>query len=200
MLKDNMQTYLNEKMNQAQSIELLNVEKEYAVQNELIPDGCTIIEVNDQTRFADAYIERCDKESEEVIAEESTAFLEKPMLYFKEHKNEFMYLETEVFDLIGVDAISIELDDVFGLYDAMLGLKLQKKYEPTIKEFLQTELLGDMVKYDLMFNPQDGLWHINFTLNYVEGFNEEMSIGAAYLLMYTFLFNLVKAVEAGKEQ
>lgn len=195
-----MQEMMNDQVKDSQTIQLLHVEKDYVETNGLIPEGCTVVEVNFQERFADVYIERCDKETEEVIAEEANAFLEQPIHYFTEHKNEFMYLETEVFDLIGVDAISIELDDVFGLYDAMLGLKLQKKYESTIKEFLQTELLGDMVKYDLMFNAQDGLWHINFTLNYVEGFNEEMSIGAAYLLMYTFLFNLVKAVEVGKKQ
>ena len=87
------------------------------------------IEKDPRLRFKDVYIERCDKETEELLAEESSSFLEQPIEYFKNHKNEFMYLESEWFDLIGVDAISFEADSVFGTYDVMMGLKLQKKYE-----------------------------------------------------------------------
>lgn len=104
-------------------------------------------------------------------------------------------MESKWFDLIGVDAVAFEADDVFGTYDVMLGLKLQKKFEPSIKEFLQNSLHNDGAKFDLMFDQGDGLWSLNFALNFVEGFNEEMSMREAYGLIYQFLFKLDEAVE-----
>ena len=144
--------------------------------------------------LSEAYIERCDKETEEVLAKEDSQFLQQPITYFKQHKNEFLYLESNLFEQIRVDAVSFEVDDVFGTYDVMLGLKLQKKFEPKIKEYLQNNLQGDEAKFDLMFN-QEGLWDLNFTLNYAEGFNEEMPIAEAYSLIYHFLFKLSEEVQ-----
>ena len=142
------------------------------------------------------YIERCDKESEQLISEENSAFLEQPLEFLKKHKNEFIYIESHWFDFIGVDALSLEVDDVFGTYDVMLGLKLQKKFEKNLKEYLNTHLHSDDSKFDLMFNGDEGLWSLNFGLNYVDGFQEEKSIGEAYQLIYRFLFKLVEAMEA----
>ncbi|PLR78710.1 branched-chain amino acid aminotransferase [Bacillus sp. V3-13] len=148
-----------------------------------------------ESRFADAYIERCDKESEQVIAAETPAFLERPIAYLEKHKNEFIYLESDWFDKIGIDAVSLEVDDVFGTYDTMVGLKLKKAAEARIKAYLNQELNGEEPKYDLMFDHAEGLWNLNFTLNYVNDFNEELSIGEAYNLIYLFLFKLVEAAD-----
>lgn len=145
--------------------------------------------------FTDAYIERLDKETEEVLAEESTAFLDQPITYFKNHQNEFMYLESNSFEQIQVDAISFEVDDVFGTYSVLLGLKLQKKHQQTIKEFLNANLGGEGENISLMFNGDDGLWDVNFSIHNVAGFNENMTIGDAYRLVFQFLAQLVSIVK-----
>ncbi|RTR28792.1 branched-chain amino acid aminotransferase [Robertmurraya yapensis] len=141
------------------------------------------------------YIERCDKETENLLAEEGQAFLSNPIDYLLAHKNEFVYIEATHFNEIGVDALSIEIDDVFGTYDVMLGLKLQKKHEQTIKAFLNRELQGDDIKYDLMFDQNDGLWNVNFTLNYLPDFRESMTFQEAFTSIYEFLAKLVQEVK-----
>ncbi|WP_147534214.1 branched-chain amino acid aminotransferase [Bacillus marasmi] len=148
------------------------------------------------TQFSDAYIERLDKETEEILASEEQGFLNQSISYFQQHKNEFMYLEAGAFSELGVDGISFEVDDVFETYEVLLGLKLQKKFQASIKEYLQTTLQSEEARFSLMFNGDDGLWDLNFGLNYVEGFKEELTIAEAYQLVYTYLKNLVEAVKS----
>lgn len=145
--------------------------------------------------FQDAHIERLDKESEELLAQEGASFLNQPIEYFKQHKNEFMYLEAALFTEIGVDGISFEIDDVFGTYEVLLGLKLQKKHQAAIKNYLESTLQGDEAKFSLMFNGDDGLWDLNFGLNYVEGFNDNLAIAEAFQLIYSYLKKLVDIVK-----
>lgn len=148
--------------------------------------------------FSDAYIERCNKESEEVISIENPDFFNQSLDFLKRNKNEFIYIESPSFDSIGVDAISLELDDVFGTYDVMLGLKLPKKYQTRLKEQLNSHLSGEEPKFDLMFNGDDGLWDVNFTLNYVNGYTEELSIGDACSMIYDFLFTIVEQAKTNE--
>jgi hypothetical protein len=155
-----------------------------------------MIEKNSEVQFSNVYIERCDKETEQLISEENSAFLEQPLEFLKKHKNEFLYIELERLDSLGIDALSLELDDVFGTYDVMLGLKLQKKYDSPLREQLHRQLSGEEPKFDLMFNREDGLWDLNFSLNYVEGFNEGISIGDACEIIYHFLSKLVDQVKS----
>jgi hypothetical protein len=159
---------------------------------EVILGGCFMV------NFSDAYIERCDKETENMIKNETGTFLAQPLTYLKKNKNEFIYLESNWFEGIRVEAVSLEVDDVFGTYDVMLGLKLQKKFEKTLREHLNTNLLGIEAKFDLMFSQDDGLWNLNFALNYVEGFKEEMTLNEAFQVIYQFLNNLVEAVKVGQ--
>ena len=183
-------------------VEIYKEEKDYTEKYKLIADNIkgniSLLEKNSPSRFSDAYIERCDKESENLIAEEKPTFLDQPIEYLKKNKNEFIYLESDWFEMIEVDAVSLEADDVFGTYDVMLGLKLQKKFETALKAHLKNELHEDEAKFDLMFHHDDGLWSLNFALNYADGFKEELSIGEAYRLIYHFLFKLVEAVEENK--
>lgn len=146
-------------------------------------------------RLDDAYIERIDKESEEVLAKETSEFLKQPIAYFKIHKNEFLYVESKSFDQVKTDAISFEVDDAFDTYDVMLGLRFQKKYASKIKEQLRNQLETEETPFDLIFNGEDGLWDLNFTFNYVSGFREDMAIGEAFDLIFSFLEELVRAVE-----
>jgi hypothetical protein len=191
MLKKQLETYIG---SQKGTVELHNVEKEYAERQGLL-NGVQIKQSEPGVRFKDAYIERGNKETEEFLGEEAFEFLSKPIGYFKEQKNEFMYLESKWFDLIGVDAISFEKDDVFSTFDVMLGLKLQKKYESDIKKYLVENLRGEGSRFDLMFDPNEGIWSLNFALNGIEGYNEDLSIGEAFDLIYGFLFGLAESIE-----
>jgi hypothetical protein len=147
------------------------------------------------SNFTDAYIERCSKETETMIANESSNFLNQPITYLKEHKNEFIYVESKLFEEIGIEGVSVEVDDVFGTYDVMLGLKLQKKFEKLLKEQLNHSLHGDEAKFDLVFSHDDGLWDLNFALNYVNGYTENISIHEALQLIHQFLTTLVHTVK-----
>lgn len=199
MLHKRMKQYISSLMSEEQqatpSFEIYQEEKEYMEEHELISNDVTLIEKDPTTRFQDAYIEKCDKNTEETLSEESFAFLEQPIDYLQKHKNEFLYLESKWLEIIGVDAITLELSDLFGTYDVMVGLQLQKKFEISLKENLRKELHGDEARFELIFNQTDGLFDLNFALNYVNGFNEGMSLEEAYLLIYRFLFKLVESVE-----
>ena len=191
MLKNQIEKYI---ASQNGTVELHNEEKEYAKELGLL-NGVQVNELDSGVRFKDAYIERGNKETEEFLGEESFEFLNQSVGYFKERKNEFMYLESRWFDLIGVDAVSFESDDVFGTFDVMLGLKLQKKYELHIKKYLEENLHGEGSRFDLMFDANEGIWSLNFPLNGIEGYKEELSIGEAYHLIYSFLFGLAVSIE-----
>ena len=206
MLKKQMTQYIAKLIEEKQEtqdgriqVEVYKEEREYIEKHHLLNDyldkSISLVEKGHRLRFSDAYIERCDKETEELLAEESSSFMHKPIEYFKIHSNEFMYLESGWFELIGVDAISFEADSVFGTYDVMLGLKLQKKYESSLKSFLTTQLNSDDTTFDLMFNGNDGLWDFNFALNSLHDFNEIETIQEAYESIYRFLFQLAEALE-----
>lgn len=153
------------------------------------------MENNLNSSFTDAYIERCSKETETMIANEASSFLNQPITYLKEHKNEFIYVESTLYEQIGVEGVSLEVDDVFGTYDVMLGLKLQKKFEKMLKEQLNNSLNGEEAKFDLMFSHDDGLWDLNFALNYVNGYKEDLSLNEAFQLIHQFLSHLVETIK-----
>ncbi|MGM0827775.1 MAG: branched-chain amino acid aminotransferase [Bacillota bacterium] len=190
MLRKRFLQYIEESSG---SVVLFPQEKEYAVKHGLL-DADKIATRESDSRFEEAYIERCEKETEELIAQESFIFLNQPITYLKEHKNEFVFLELEWFNVIGVEAVSIEVDDVFGTYDAMLGLKLQKKYRSQIEHYLENTL-KDESSYDLLFNGEDGLWDLNITLNDLPDFHEGLTMLASYKLIYDFLFHLLQTVD-----
>ncbi|KMY50294.1 hypothetical protein [Peribacillus loiseleuriae] len=200
MIKNKLEQYIAEELRKGDTkkIELYKEEKEYAETYQLIDLNTIYVEEKkDEMRFADVYIERSDKESEDLIAEENSAFLTQSLDFLKKNQKEFMYFESDSFDLIGVESVSLELDDVFGTYDVMLGLKQQKKMGPVIKQLLEKHL-GDSTSFDLLFNQGDGMWDLNFSLNPLSDFKEELSIGEALQLIYRFLFTLVAEVEVAK--
>ena len=170
------------------------VEKEYMKENNISfhENGSN---ENIENRFLGAYIERSNKETDELIETESDSFLSESISYFKKQKAEFLYVESKWFHIIAIDAVSLEVDDVFGTYEAMLGLKLKKNQEKTIKSFLDRELLEGEKKYNLMFNQQDGLWDLNITLDVLKGFEETMTIGEVIGSLYQFIFQLLVEVE-----
>ncbi|WP_286232129.1 branched-chain amino acid aminotransferase [Neobacillus mesonae] len=191
MLKEKLIQYINEQSRN--ELKVFKEEKEYLTKHHLT--DFPIVEIEPEQRFSDAYIERCDKASEDLIGNESASFLTQPLVYLYKHKNEFVYVESKWFDFVNVDAVSIELDDVFGTYDVMLGLKLQKKYSLKLRTFLEHHLHGEKANYDFMFNQQEGLWDLNFALNAVDGFDENMTIGEGLQMIYRLLFQLTEAME-----
>ena len=191
MLKKQLEKYIT---SQKDIVELHTEEKEYAERQGLL-HGVQTKELEPDARFEEAYIERGNKETEEFLGEESSEFLNQPIGYFKKQKNEFMYLESKWFDVIDVDAVSLEKDDVFETYDVMLGLKLQKKYESGIKKYLEENLHGEGSRYDLMFDANEGVWSLNFALNGLDGYKEDLSLKEAYSMVYRFLFKMAEEIE-----
>ncbi|MCM3567672.1 branched-chain amino acid aminotransferase [Neobacillus mesonae] len=190
MLKEKLTQYIKDHPKDA---EFFKEEKDYMIKHQLTER--LLLEKEPDCRFMDAYIERCDKQSENLIRNETSSFLSQPLVYFYKHKNEFVYLESKWWEFVHVDAVSLELDDVFGTYDVMLGLYLQKKYEEKLRTFLKENLTGEKTNYDLIFNQQEGVWDLNFSLNAVDGFDENMTIGEAFQLIYRFLFQLMEGIE-----
>jgi len=200
MLQSNIQTYIEKEMNvQGQSLSLYQEEKEYALLKELVPQNLMIEEKEASLRFKDSYIERVDKETDELIAEESPlSFLDTPISYLKEHRSEFLYVESKWFEFIKLDGCSFEVDDVFGTYKVLTGLHMQKKFGSLLKQFFAKELNESPTSVQLLFNDKDGLWDVNIELDAIKEFNEKMSIGEVLVLTYRFFFHLVKYVENEK--
>ena len=196
MLKKQLEQYITDALKiDAEKIELYKEEKEYAEKHDLIPAGVEVTEKDVNSRFSDAYIERCEKATVELILGEIPSFLNGKITHLKEHIGEFVYVESKIFELLGIDAISLELDDVFGTYTAMFGLKFRKKYNSAIKDFLDKVLADGEGKYSVAFSEKDGLWDMNFALNYADGFKEDMTMLEAYNLIYSFAFSLVASIE-----
>ncbi len=190
MLKKQMEKYIAENTLD-NKIEFFNVDKEYAAKHQLIAGDVTV----EEKAFQFSAIERCVKETENLIREEDQNFLNDSISYLKNHMNEFVYVESNAFEVIRVDAVVLELDDVFETYTALFGLKLQKKFGNDMKAYLDTHLRGDGAKYSVMFSIEDGLWDINFALDYIEGFSEDLSFVEVYQLMYDFIFKMIETVD-----
>jgi len=196
MLKKQLEKHIANALNTGEEkINLYPEEKEYAIKHQLLPGNFSVVENDASSRFSDSVIERCDKVTEDLLSSETLNFLIRPVEYLKVHRNEFVNVESTSLSNIGVDAIALEFDEVFETYTAMLGLKLQKKFGSALKSHLDVQLLGDGAKYSVMFSEEDGLWHVNLPINFMEDFHEEMSLEDAFQLIYAFLFSLVTAVE-----
>jgi len=144
--------------------------------------------------LSEVYIERCDKDSEDVIAQEQASFLTKPLTHLKQHMNEFIYVESNEFEPIKTDSLSLEVDDVFITYMVLFGFKVQKKHSAVIKTYLEENLHGENIYSSMMFSGEDGLWDINLPLDNMEGFHEDMTIQEAIELINSFLGKLVSSI------
>ena len=196
MLKKQLEQYIAELVQtEPQKIELHKEEKQYAEKHQLLPAGVEVVLKDAASRFSDAYLERCEKETVALIIVETPKFLDTKIEHLKTHIEEFLYVESKSFDLVGIDAVSLEIDDVFRTYTAMFGLKMKKKYESAIKKYLDDNLSDEEGKYSVAFSGGDGLFDMNFALNYAAGFNEEMTFLEAYNLIYSFVFSMVAEIE-----
>lgn len=190
MLKKQFEHYITTYTN-GQSIPLFEIEQSYAEKHQLLPTGMTIV----KKELPFHLIERCDKETEDVIRAEEPGFLQASISYLKEHPKEFLYVESGAFDLIRVDAIAVEFDEVFETNIALLGLRLPKKFGAAIQSYMDAQLHGHDAKFNIIFSGEDGLWEVNFALDAMEGFTEDLSLENVYELIYHFVFKLVEAME-----
>jgi hypothetical protein len=172
------------------TISLFPIEKEYAVKHGFINENTQI----ENKEWTFPVIERCLKETEEVIKEESESFMNEPASYFSKNADEFLYVESNAFETIGVDGIAFEMDDVFETSTVLFGLKVQKKWSPFLKEHLDANV--GSTTYSAMFSDKDGLWDVNIPLDQLEDFHKDLSIKDAMDLTYRFIFNLLEAIEA----
>ncbi|MEQ6389355.1 hypothetical protein RZN22_08495 [Bacillaceae bacterium S4-13-58] len=142
-------------------------------------------------RFLDSYMERVDKETENLIeVENPNKLLHEPVAILKKKKNEFLYIESKWFDVVKIDGLSMEYDIVFSRYFALFGLRVPKKAKDKLKSFFSESLHGDETSYRLMFNDQDGVWDVNFSFERLDGFHDEITVGEAIGMIYRFLLQL----------
>lgn len=180
---------------ESQKAVLLTAEEEkYAREKGLIDADKNVELISLSERMQPLYLERADKETDEVIAEESTEFLQQPISYFRTHMNEYLYIESDSLRIVGTDSLTLEVNDVFGSYEMMFGLSVQKKYEQVLRCFLEENLSQDH-RFVLLFNSADGLWDVNIPLSGMQGFSEENLISEVLGDAYIFLFKLAAAIE-----
>ncbi|MER2058086.1 MAG: branched-chain amino acid aminotransferase [Niallia sp.] len=194
MLKTEMKNHL-EKAQKEGKVVLFEEELNYVRKEDLSEDN--IVVGNSAERFSDLYMELANKETDEVVKENiDDTFLKEEVQYLEKNIDVYLYVETKAFEVIAVDSMSIEVDSVFGTYEILCGLKSPKKKDKEIRAFMEEHLVGDETYYHLMFNGNDGVWDVNFSLEKVNGFHKNMEIGEALKLAYIFLFSLQDSLYA----
>jgi hypothetical protein len=197
MLTKTIKMYIEEEMKDGE-IALFSDERVFAQENGLLPEGTAVEPLDDSVRFHEAMIERVNKETEDLVKKEETpAFLETPVNFVKQHVNEFLYIDSKWFDIIRIDGLTLEVDDVFGHYSVLTGLKQQKKNAGELKTILAEKLHGED-KVQLMWNDKDGLFDVNLSIDKLDGFNENDSLGKNLQLIYHFLFAVLQELESKK--
>ena len=145
--------------------------------------------------FTVSALERCNKESEETLAVETAEFLQQNISYLKAHQEEFLYAESSAFADAKMDAVVLEFDEMFKVYTALFGLRLQKKVSQQLKAYLRDNLKGMLGSSSAMFEGNEGIWEVNIALDAIEGFTGEETIEQAYELLINFVTNMLGALE-----
>ncbi|MBK4211853.1 branched-chain amino acid aminotransferase [Bacillus safensis] len=151
--------------------------------------------IKEEARFGDVYIERVDKESENMIQTENASFLNTPLTYVKKHQKEFIYIESKWFDVVKVDGLAIEWDEVFQTYTVLFGLKRPKKDTNILKD-----MLSPLNGAQLQFNGQDGLFDVNLQLLELEGIHEDTAFIDVISAVYRFLFRMIMQLEINESK
>ncbi|APT47564.1 branched-chain amino acid aminotransferase [Bacillus safensis] len=151
--------------------------------------------IKEEARFGDVYIERVDKESEDMIQTENASFLNTPLTYVKKHQKEFIYIESKWFDVVKVDGLAIEWDEVFQTYTVLFGLKRPKKDTGILKD-----MLSPINGAQLQFNGQDGLFDVNLQLLELEDIHEDTAFIDVISAVYRFLFRMIMQLEINESK
>jgi hypothetical protein len=153
--------------------------------------------VKEKLNFEAFRIELCNKETDELIREVPSTFLEEPLKYLDSNKNEYIFMEADGFNEINIDGLSLEQDDLFSYYDAMFGLKLQKKYRNEMVSFFEGTLQGEK-RFNILFNGDDGLWDVNISINDLPSYEDSMTIKDAVEQVHSYLSELLKEITMKK--
>ncbi|MCW4644722.1 branched-chain amino acid aminotransferase [Bacillus safensis] len=151
--------------------------------------------IKEEARFGDVYIERVDKESEDMIQTENASFLNTPLTYVKKHQKEFIYIESKWFDVVKVDGLAIEWDEVFQTYTVLFGLKRPKKDTGILKD-----MLSPLNGAQLQFNGEDGLFDVNLQLLELEDIHEDTAFIDVISAVYRFLFRMIMQLEINESK
>ena len=173
---------------QGKNLALLPIEKAYVEKQGLTAEAT-------EKELSVTVLERLNKETEELIAEEGQAFLSTKISYLKEHQEQFVYAEMTELDHIRTDAFALEFDEVFKTYTAMFAIALQKKYKADIQAHLLSHLDIEAYKSSVAFADKEGVWEMNIALDSMNDFNEEMTFSEVYTLLYNFIFSLLEKLE-----
>lgn len=195
MLTKSLKAYIEEEKKD-NKIALFSDERIFASETGILSEEITVEPLDDTVRFHDSLIERVNKETEELIlTEETPQFLDTPVNFVKRNIHEFLFIDSKWFEIIRIDGLTLEVDDVFGHYSVLTGLKLQKKMANDLKAALSEKLHGED-KVQLMWNDKDGLFDLNLSIDKLDGFNENESLGKILQLIYHFLFTVLKELES----
>ncbi len=173
---------------QGKGLALLPIEKAYVEKNGLTSEAT-------EKELSVTVLERLNKETEELIAEEGQDFLATKISFLKEHQEQFIYAEMTELDHIRTDAFALEFDEVFKTYTAMFAIALQKKYKADIQAHLLSNLDIEEHKSSVAFADKEGVWEMNIALDSMNGFSEEMTFQEVYTLLYNFNFTLLEKIE-----
>ncbi|PKG22956.1 branched-chain amino acid aminotransferase [Niallia nealsonii] len=195
MLKKQMQIYIEQQTKTNGSLFFFSEEKKYLLGHSFVVEK-ELEEKNTAERFPNIYLELASKETDETIEENvDSTFLATEIHYFEKKIEEYLYVESDAFVIVGVESLSLEVDSVFRTYEGIFGLKIPKKAEGAIRSFFEKTLEGNHTTYNLMFNAQDGMWDVNLPIEAIPGFSNQMNIGDVLQLIYLFLFQLGEELE-----
>lgn len=141
-------------------------------------------------------IERCNKETEETISTETAAYLQQPVSTLKTKQEEFVYIESPIYEGAKMDAVVFEFDDMFKVYTALFGLRLQKKYAEPIKMYFKNNLKSMLGSSSASFEANEGIWEINIALNAIEGFTGEETFEEANTILVSFIEKMLAEIVA----
>lgn len=190
-----MHAYLEQQAKTDEPLFFFTEEKNYLLEHSFAIDK-ELQEKNTPERFQNIYLELANKETDETIEENvDSAFLSTEIHYFEKKIEEYLYVESDAFSIVGLESLSLEVDSVFRTYEGIFGLKIPKKAEGAIRSFFEKTLAGDHTTYNLMFNAQDGMWDVNLPIEAIPGFSKQMNIGDLLQLIYLFLFQLGEELE-----
>lgn len=195
MLQKRYQEFLTQHAQNGEKLQVSEQEYNYVNQQTEINSSNLLVTEN-PLKLLSSYVERVEKESEETIKVMDESFLQQDYSFLYRKKSEYVYIESDWFSVIGVESLSIEVDDVFTNIELMFGLKLQKKKENEIKTFFTEHLQAEKGRVSVLFNGQDGLFDINVSLEALPAFREEMSFSEIVTALYDLLFSLHLSLEA----
>lgn len=139
-------------------------------------------------------IERCNKETEETISTETATYLQQPVSTLKTKLEEFVYIESPAYEGAKMDAVVFEFDEMFKVYTALFGLRLQKKYAEPIKTYFKNNLKSMLGSSSASFEGNEGIWEINIALSAIEGFTGKETFEEANTILISFIEKMLAEI------